>query len=316
MKVGDGHFKAPNAADRQDARGGGEPSPQMMRSKLFVPGSRPELFEKAYLSAADAISFDLEDAVAAARKAEARAFVAEALGKISPGLQKTIVVRVNGFESGHFDADLEAIVRARLDVVNLPKVESADQIKRASERLARFEEARRLSQPIAILANIETPRGVRLAADIALADPRVIGLQIGFGDLFEPYGIARHSRAAVDSIRLSVRLAAAEAQLPAYDGAFVAVDDPQAFRAEAQQARDLGLAGKSCVHPTQVPLANAVFSPTAAEIEKARKIVAAAADMEARGVGAFTFEGVMVDQPFIVQARAVLAAAEENGRGA
>lgn len=288
----------------------------MMRSKLFVPGSRPELFEKAYLSAADAISFDLEDAVAADRKSEARAFVAEALDKDSAGPRKTIIVRVNGFESAHFDADLEAIAREGLDVVNLPKIESPDDIKRASERLAQLEQSRGLSRPIGILANIETPRGVRLAADIALADRRVVGLQIGFGDLFEPYGIARHSRMAVDVIRLSVRLAAAEAGLPAYDGAFVGVDDAEAFRAEAQQARDLGLAGKSCVHPRQVPIANAVFSPTAAEIEKAREIVAAAAEMLPRGVGAFTLEGVMVDEPFIAQARAVLAAAERNGDGA
>jgi citrate lyase subunit beta / citryl-CoA lyase len=288
----------------------------MMRSKLFVPGSRPELFEKAWLSAADAISFDLEDAVAAERKPEARMHVAEALGRIRVGAGKTIIVRVNGLDSEHFEADLDAVVREGLDVVNLPKIETADDINRAGERLAKLERARGLSRPIGVLANIETPRGVRLAADIALSGPRVVGLQIGFGDLFEPYGVARHNRMAVDVIRLTVRLAAAEAGLPAYDGAFVGVDDAESFRAEAQQARELGLAGKSCIHPTQVPLANAVFSPTATEIAKARKIAAAAAEMLPRGVGAFTLDGVMVDEPFIARARAVLAAAQGNGDGA
>jgi citrate lyase subunit beta / citryl-CoA lyase len=288
----------------------------MMRSKLFVPGSRPELFEKAYLTAADAISFDLEDAVAADRKADARRFVAEALGRPRGGLRKTIIVRVNGFDSAHFEADLEAIVGEGLDVVNLPKIDSAEEVRRVSERLAEIEKAHGLARAIGILANIETPRGVRLAADIASADPRIVGLQIGFGDLFEPYGIARHNRNAVDAIRLSVRLAAAEAGLPAYDGAYVGVDDPEAFQDEARQARELGLAGKSCIHPRQIPLANAVFSPTRGEIEKARKIVAAASEMLPRGVGAFMLEGGMIDEPFIVRARAVLAAVERDGDGA
>src|SRR5271163_1319313 len=210
---------------RQAPRGGA-----MMRSKLFVPGSRPELFEKAHLTAADAISFDLEDAVAADRKADARRWVAEALGRPRGGSRKTIIVRVNGFDSAHFEADLEAIVREGVDVVNLPKIESAEQIRRAGERLAEVEKARGLARSIGILANIETPRGVRLAADIASADPRIIGLQIGFGDLFEPHGIVRQNRNAVDAIRLAVRLAAAEAGLPAYDGAYVGVDDPEAFQ--------------------------------------------------------------------------------------
>jgi len=287
----------------------------MMRSKLFVPGSRPELFDKAYRSAADAISFDLEDAVAPDRKAEARASVAEALSRPFAGSRKTTIVRVNGFESGHFEADIEAVAGPGLNVVNIPKVVGADAIKRASERLARLEASRGLARPIGILANIETPRGLRFAAEIALADPRIVGLQIGFGDLFEPYGIARTNRTALDAVRLSVRLAAAEAGLPAYDGAFVAVHDDEAFRAEAEQARELGLAGKSCIHPRQVPLANLVFSPTAVEIKKARKIAAAGAEMHRRGVGAFTLEGVMVDEPFIARARALLAAAERNGDG-
>jgi len=286
-----------------------------MRSKLFVPGSRPELFDKAFRSAADAVSFDLEDAVAPDRKAEARANVAEALGGAFAGARKTTIVRVNGFESGHFEADIEAVAGPGLNVVNIPKVEGADAIKRASERLAGLERSRGLDRPIGILANIETPRGVRFAAEIALADPRIVGLQIGFGDLFEPYGIARTNRTALDVIRLSVRLAAAEARLPAYDGAFVGVHDDEAFRTEAEQARELGLAGKSCIHPRQVPLANLVFSPTAVEIKKARKIAAAGAEMHRRGVGAFTLEGVMVDEPFIARARALLAAAERNGDG-
>ncbi len=282
----------------------------MMRSKLFVPGSRPELFEKAFRSSADAISFDLEDAVAANRKSEARACVAEALGHAQAHPHKTIIVRINGIEDEHFEADLDAVVRNGLDVLNLPKIETADDVRRVSERLGHLERERGLSRPIGILANIETPRGVRLAAQIASADRRVVGLQIGFGDLFEPFGVARSNEIAVDVVRLSVRMAAAESGLPAYDGVFVGVSDEEGFRAEAERARQFGLSGKSCIHPSQIAIANAVFSPTAAEVANARKIVAAAAEMLPRGVGAFKLDGVMVDEPFIVRARALLVVAE------
>lgn len=278
-----------------------------MRSKLFVPGSRPELFDKAWASAADAISLDLEDAVAAEAKARARAAVAEALPK-APG-DKTVIVRVNPVESPLFEPDMDAIVRAGLDIVNLPKVESVEAVQRAALMLERIERGRGLARRVGLLINIETPRGLRKAAELAAASERIVGLQLGFGDLFAPLGIQR-SLATLTPIWLAVRLAAGEAGVPAYDGAFVGIADLDAFRAEAEAARGVGFAGKSCVHPTQVPIANAVFMPTAAEIEKARRIVTAAAAMDARGVGAFIVDGAMADGPFIARARAVLELAE------
>jgi citrate lyase subunit beta / citryl-CoA lyase len=281
----------------------------LMRSKLFVPGSRPELFEKAMRSAADAISFDLEDAVVAESKAKARAYVEEAIGRAVGASGKTIIVRVNSVDGPLFEADLEAIVRPGLDVVNLPKIENAQAVHRASDILKRLERERGLDRRIGVLANIETPRGLRNAAEIAASSDRIVGLQLGFGDLFEPLGIER-SLATLTPIWLAVRLAAAESGVPAYDGAFVGLSDLAAFRAEATAARAVGLAGKSCVHPTQIEVANAVFLPSAAEIERARRIVSAADEMLARGVGAFTVEGVMADGPFILRAREVLRMAE------
>lgn len=286
-----------------------------MRSKLFVPGSRPELFDKAYASAADAISFDLEDAVAEDRKAEARAIVAAALGRRPNAGHLVVIVRVNGSVTGHLDADLDAVVRAGLDAVNLPKLESADEVRSAVRKLEALERARGLKKPIGILANIETPRGVRLAAEIAAADRRVIGLQLGFGDLLEPFGISRGEPTTLNAIRLSVRFAAAESGVPVYDGAFVDIPDKAGFRAEAEAAHRLGLSGKSCIHPTQIAIANAVFVPHPAEVAHARKVVAAADEMLARGVGAFKVDGALVDGPFIARARAVVAAAEEAERG-
>jgi citrate lyase subunit beta/citryl-CoA lyase len=280
-----------------------------MRSKLFVPGSRPELFEKAMRSAADAISFDLEDAVVADSKAEARAYVEEAIGRAVGSSRKTIIVRVNPVDGPLFEPDLEAIARPGLDVVNLPKIENAEAVHRASDILERLERKHGLERRIGVLANIETPRGLRRAAEIAASSDRIVGLQLGFGDLFEPLGIER-SVATLTPVWLAVRLAAAEAGVPAYDGAFVVVSDLAAFRAEAAAARSVGFAGKSCVHPTQIEVANAVFLPSAEQIEKARRIVSVADEMAARGVGAFTVEGVMADGPFILRAREILRIAE------
>jgi citrate lyase subunit beta/citryl-CoA lyase len=282
-----------------------------MRSKLFVPGSRPELFEKAWRSPADAISFDLEDAVVPEAKARARAAVADAIAQAPKPTDKIVIVRVNPVDGDLFAPDLDAIVREGLDVVNLPKVEAPETIRHVCGVLERLERERGLSRRVGILANIETPRGLRNAAAIAGAGDRLTGLQLGFGDLFEPLGIER-SLATLTPIWLAVRLAAAEAGLPAFDGAFVGVADLAGFRAEAEAARSVGLAGKSCIHPTQIPVANAVFFPSAAQIEKARRIVAAADEMQSRGVGAFTVEGVMADGPFIVRAREIVKLAQSE----
>lgn len=281
-----------------------------MRSKLFVPGSRPELFEKAARSAADALSFDLEDAVALPRKPEARRQVADFLRGGARG-GKMIVVRVNGIATPFFDDDIDGIVAAAPDLINLPMLESAEEVRRAAAAIARAEAKHGAAREIGILANIETPRGLRLAAEIATADRRVVGLQVGFGDLFEPFGIDRLEPSAAQHVRMQVRLAAAEAGIPAYDGALAVVATPETYRADAEAARRLGYAGKSCIHPTQVPIANEVFMPQAKEIARAARVVAAADDALARGVGAFVVDGNMVDGPFIDSARAVLALARK-----
>jgi citrate lyase subunit beta/citryl-CoA lyase len=280
----------------------------LMRSKLFVPGSRPELFDKAWRSAADAISFDLEDAVVGERKGEARENVGRAIGRLAGTAAKVLIVRVNPIGGPLFEADLETIVHRGLDMMNLPKVEDADAVRHAAAILDRLEKGRAIERRIGVLANIETPRGLRNAAAIAGASPRVVGLQLGFGDLFEPLGIER-SLATLTPIRLTVRLAAAEAGVPVYDGAFVNVSDPEGFRAEARAARAAGLAGKTCIHPNQIAIANEEFFPTDVEVERAQRIVSAADGMLARGVGAFLVDGVMADGPFISRAREIVKVA-------
>ena len=137
-----------------------------MRSKLFVPASRPELFAKAMAGEADGLSFDLEDAVDETRKGEARRELAKFLRSLPANPGKTIIVRVNGLDTPHFEADLEAIVGPGLDIVNLPKPEGADDVRACASALTKHERKRGL-KPIQILPNIESPRALRFAAEIA-----------------------------------------------------------------------------------------------------------------------------------------------------
>jgi citrate lyase subunit beta / citryl-CoA lyase len=279
-----------------------------MRSKLFVPGGRPELFAKAAASRADALSLDLEDSVPAEAKAQARASVAEFIAaENTRALAKVIIVRVNAPGTPWFDDDLHAVARDGVALLNLPKIESADDLLAAIRALERAEAANAVDMPLKLLVNIETPKGLANAAAIAAAHPRVAGLQLGLGDLFEPLGIDRGDAANVHAVMFAVRMAAAQADVFVLDGAYPDITDEAGFTAEAQRARRLGLAGKSCIHPRQVALANAAFSPGEAELERARRIVEAAQDAKRRGLGAFVVDGRMVDLPFLKRAQALLA---------
>ncbi|NDK38481.1 CoA ester lyase [Pseudoxanthomonas gei] len=284
-----------------------------MRSKLFVPGVRPELFAKALAGEADALSLDLEDSVPESRKQEAReqvaAFVQTAAVRDSA---KLMVVRVNALDTPHLQADLDAVARSGVDLINLPKVESAQQVLEAVSMLERAEAANGLTRPIGLLLTIETPRGLRHAAAIASAHPRVAGLQVGLADLFEPFGIDRRDAANVHSTLFAVRMAAAEAGVFAWDAAFAGIGDAAGFQAEAAMARRLGYVGKTCIHPTQVALANAAFLPDANEIAAARRIVAAAGQADNAGRGAFLVDGRMVDLPFLKRAQALLASVDSS----
>lgn len=285
----------------------------MMRSKLFVPASRPELFTKALSSTADAISFDLEDAVEEGQKGFARQELVDFFKTSQAQTTKTIVVRINAMDTAHCAADLEAVVCSAVHIINLPMVESATAVRDLSARIGKLETDRRLTRPIGILVNIESPKGLRQAAELALADPRVVGLQIGFGDLFGPYGIVSGEPSATQVVRVLVKMAAAEAGIEAYDGAYVDIVNPDGFTLDAQAAYRLGFAGKSCIHPSQVGLANAVFRPSEQQIQQALRVVQAAKENLSRGVGAFVVDGQLVDGPLITRAERTVALARLAG---
>lgn len=281
-----------------------------MRSKLFVPGSRPEFFAKALASDADALSFDLEDAVAEEKKGEARALLSGLLRAAETRAStKTLIVRVNGLDTPHFEADLAAVVVPGLHLINLPKPESADDVRRAAAAIAQAERANGFGDAdakVGLLLNIETPRALRLAAELAGAHPRVAGLQLGLGDLFEPAGVHRRNTAAIASAMFAVRMAAAEAKVYAYDTVFANIRDTEGFRAEAEMSRQMGFLGKSCIHPSQIALANEVYRPSDEEIAHALRVVAAAEAADAKGVGAYVVDGKMIDPPFVRRAQAIV----------
>jgi citrate lyase subunit beta/citryl-CoA lyase len=284
----------------------------MMRSKLFVPAIRPELFAKAEASAADSLSFDLEDSVPEARKDEARDMLAEYLRTRSANpvaTAKEIIVRINAASSAYFDQDVAAIVPTGPGIINLPMAEDPAEIVKLANAVSRHEKSR----DIRILVNIETPLGLRRAASLAGAHERVMGLQIGYADLLEPCGMDRRDEGVLSYVRMAVRMAAAEAGVDAYDAAFAAVNDADGFRQECLAARRQGYAGKSCIHPSQIAIANECFLPSPAEIAWARKILGAAESAEKSGLGAFLVDGKMVDKPFIARARAIMALAEKVG---
>jgi citrate lyase subunit beta/citryl-CoA lyase len=278
-----------------------------MRSKLFVPASRPELFSKALAGQADAISFDLEDAVEASQKHLARDQLKSFLQSIkATSPSKLLIVRVNSSKTSLFAADINAVVCSTLDVLNLPMVESADEVRFAANELTKLEAERDIKTQIRILANIESPRGLRLASDIACSDTRLMGLQVGFGDLLSPLSIDPNDLLAIHSVLMSVRLAAGEACIDAYDGAYPNISDPEGFERSAIQASRLGYRGKSCIHPSQVALANRTFRPSQADIEHSLRVVEIAEKKLAHGVGAFVVDGKLLDGPLIVKAQTIL----------
>jgi citrate lyase subunit beta/citryl-CoA lyase len=285
-------------------------APEIMRSKLFVPASSPALFPKALASEADAICFDLEDGVLPERKAEARHTLRE---YFSSGFhtEKMIMVRVNHVRSAFFAEDLSAVVSPAVSLLVLPKVEDTSEIKDAASALSVLEMERKVERPIAIAATIESPRGMRLAREIAESEDRVVALQIGLADFFGPLGIEQSDTFAAHQVRLRLRLSASEAGVPCFDSAYPDIEDETGLVREANMARSLGFAGKSCIHPRQVAFANRIFSPQPEEIAWSLRILEAGREAAMAGAGAFKLDGRMIDKPFILRAEAILELAKK-----
>lgn len=270
------------------------------RSVLYIPGSKARALEKARTLTADAIIFDLEDAVAPSEKDGARAALLGALGEGGYG-RRARVVRVNGGTTPWGEDDLEAAIQMAPDAILIPKVDKADEL---ADVAARLDEA---GVDARLWAMIETPRGVLNAAAIAEA-PRMEAFVMGTNDLAKELGcVPGPGRASLMTALQTCLLAAKAAGIVCVDGVFNAFRDEAGLRAEAEQGRSLGMDGKTLIHPAQIEIANAVFAPDADEIALAERRIAAFEAAEARGEGVAVVDGEIVENLHVETARATLA---------
>ncbi|MER7011576.1 CoA ester lyase [Saccharopolyspora sp. NPDC000359] len=269
-------------------------------SWLYVPGDRPDRFAKAAASGADVVIIDLEDAVDASRKDQARANAVAHLAQVRGGPRWH--VRINDLATGRGREDLAAFADVPgLDALRLPKVESAADLDLLDEVCG--------DRPVPAFALLESARGIAHAHTIA-AHPRTAGIALGEQDLVAELSI---DEAALDQLRLQVVLAAAAASLgPVPMSVFANVRDEEGLVESCRRGRNLGMFGRTAIHPAQVPAIRRAFRPTEAEVARARAVVDAAAQAEADGVGALVLpDGRFVDAPIVAKARRVLALAEE-----
>jgi citrate lyase subunit beta / citryl-CoA lyase len=276
-----------------------------LRSLLFAPASRPDVCAKLPRSGPDGVVIDLEDAVPADGKADARVHaraVGEQLANDNPGL--AVYVRVNAVLSEWFERDVAEALSPGLAGVVVPKLESAEQVDTVAGALS----AAGLSG-LHVLAGIETAAGVARAD--AVMRPPVAVAYFGAEDFISDMGGVRtESNAEVLYARSRVALAARLAGVHALDQIVATLDDEARFRADALQALSIGYRGKLCIHPSQVPLANEVFSPSDAAIAHARALLAAYEDAQAAGQQVIVFDGQMIDEALARRARDLLAAAD------
>jgi citrate lyase subunit beta / citryl-CoA lyase len=285
-----------------------------MRSLLFVPANGGPKLDKAVASGADAVIIDLEDSIAPERKDTARAAALAFLKRASAASERPrLLVRINGLDTGMTDADLDAIVAGTPDAVVLPKAEGAASVVHLDAKLTAREAIAGVSEGhFKILAQaVETAAGLFSAGTFRGASARLIGLTWGPEDLSAELGAAANRNAdgaLTEPYRLARSLclyAAAAANLPAIETVFIDFRNSEGLRRDTEAARRDGFTGRLAIHPAQVPIINDVFTPTSAEIEKAKAVVAAFAAQP--GAGAVGIEGKMYDRPHLVRARALLA---------
>lgn len=281
-----------------------------IRSILFVPGIRQDRFAKAMNAGADAVVFDLEDSVEAAQKTKARSLVAEFLS--TPGSEALRLVRFNPVHTADGEADLECFSGAAgFDGVLLPKVETVG----AVERVARVFGRRAPSGAVPpLLLLLETPRAILRAAEIAAADASVAALLFGAEDFTAQLAVER----TIDGeellfARSQIVLAAAAAGADAIDAIVTDLNDLALLRRDCERARALGFRGKMAIHPRQVAVINEVFTPSAADVDRARRLIDTYEAARSAGAGITTMDGRMVELPIVERARRTLALAARYG---
>lgn len=302
------------------------PPARLNRCQLFGPGSRPALFAKMAASAADVINLDLEDSVAPDDKDQARANIIAAINDVDWGT-KTLSVRINGLDTPFWYRDVVDLLEQagdRLDQIMIPKAGCAADIYAVDALVTAIERAKGRTKPIAFEVIIESAAGICHVEEIAAASPRLQAISLGAADFAASMGMATTGIGGTQENYYMIRdgqkywpdpwhwaqtaiVAACRTHgLLPVDGPFGDFSDPEGFRAQALRSATLGMVGKWAIHPSQIALANEVFSPSEAAVTEAREILAAMEKAKAEGAGATVYKGRLVDIASIKQAEVTL----------
>lgn len=302
------------------------PPARLNRCQLFGPGSRPALFAKMAASAADVINLDLEDSVAPADKDQARANIIAAINDVDWGT-KTLSVRINGLDTPFWYRDVVDLLEQagdRLDQIMIPKAGCAADIYAVDTLVTAIERAKGRTKPIAFEVIIESAAGICHVEEIGAASPRLQAISLGAADFAASMGMATTGIGGTQENYYMIRdgqkywpdpwhwaqtaiVAACRTHgLLPVDGPFGDFSDPEGFRAQALRSATLGMVGKWAIHPSQIALANEVFSPSEAAVTEAREILAAMEKAKAEGAGATVYKGRLVDIASIKQAEVTL----------
>lgn len=286
---------------------------RLRRTMMFVPASNAGMLRDAYIYGADSIMFDLEDSISLKEKDTSRFLVYQAVKTIDYGEIET-VVRINALDAGGRD-DVEAMVRAGIDVIRLPKTETAQDILDVEEVIEEVErKSGRKIGSTKMMAAIEGAEGVLNAPEIALSSKRLIGIALGAED----YVTNMHTKRSADGqelffARSMILHAARQAGIAAIDTVYSDVNNEEGLRHEVETIKQLGFDGKSVINPRQIPIVNQVFTPTQKEIDNAIDVIRAIKEAEEKGSGVIALNGKMIDKPIVERAERVMNLAYATG---
>jgi citrate lyase beta subunit len=280
-----------------------------------MPGDDRRKIEKATTLGVDSICMDMEDGVAANKKAEARAVIAQAMKELDFGKSERCI-RINPVGSGLEKRDLAAALATNPDTIVVPKIETAEQVKWVSEHIETYELSSKLNiGSIRLLVGVETAKGIMNLKQIAEADKRLEAIIFGGEDFAASIGAVR-TKDATELLyaRQSVVTACAANDLQAIDIVFIDFKDPDGLRIEAEQGAGFGFSGKQIIHPNQVQVAQEAFTPSDSAIEYAKRIVESFEASQKEGKGAYALDGKMIDMPLLKNAQKVLERAKAAGK--
>jgi citrate lyase subunit beta/citryl-CoA lyase len=283
---------------------------RLRRTMMFVPGANAAMLRDAPLYGADSIMFDLEDAVSLKEKDAARILVHFALKTFDYSNVET-VVRINGLDSGGIQ-DIKAMVLAGVEVIRLPKTETAQDILDVDAVITEVEKNNQI--PIGqtkMMAAVESAEGVLNSREIAKASNRLIGIALGAEDYVTNMKTRRYPDGQELSFARNMILHSARAAgIAAIDTVYSDVDNVEGFQNEVQHIKQLGFDGKSVINPRQIPLVNAIYTPTDKEIQNAKEVIWGIREAESKGSGVISVNGKMVDKPIVERAQRVIALAK------